>query len=102
MSNDLISRSALEKAIRKYADEVGCNRGEYELANGILKALSIVEQAETAYDIDKVIEQLEDEIRVIKNNMCVESVDVFKRKLANRLQQTEKMLDIVKAGGIHD
>ena len=36
--NDLISREAVVKDIRKYADEVGCNRGEYELANGILKA----------------------------------------------------------------
>ena len=46
MSN-LISRSALIKKIRDYADEVGCVRGEYELANGILKAISVVEDAQT-------------------------------------------------------
>ena len=45
--NDLISRSALVKKIRDYADEVGCVRGEYELANGILKAISVVEDAPT-------------------------------------------------------
>ena len=53
--SDLISRKALEKAIRAYADEVGCNRGEYELANGILKSLSIVDKVPIAYDVDKVI-----------------------------------------------
>lgn len=45
--SDLISRSALIKKIRDYADEVGCVRGEYELANGILKAISVVEDAPT-------------------------------------------------------
>lgn len=45
--SDLISRSALIKRIRDYADEVGCVRGEYELANGILKAISVVEDAPT-------------------------------------------------------
>ena len=45
--SDLISRSALIKKIRDYADEVGCVRGEYELANGILKAISVVEDTPT-------------------------------------------------------
>ena len=43
--SDLISSSALIKRIRDYADEVGCIRGEYELANGILKSISVVEEA---------------------------------------------------------
>lgn len=42
--SDLISRSALEKSIRAYADQVHC-RGEIELANGILKSLAMVENA---------------------------------------------------------
>ena len=58
MGNDLISRKALEQSIRDYADEVGCNRGEQELANGILKALSKVDEAPTAYDITEVVEKL--------------------------------------------
>ena len=45
--DDLIRKSALIKRIRDYADEVGCVRGEYELANGILKAISVVEDAPT-------------------------------------------------------
>ncbi len=35
----LIDADMAEKILREYADDVGCNRGEYELANGILKAV---------------------------------------------------------------
>lgn len=35
----LIDADVAEKILREYADDVGCNRGEYELANGILKAV---------------------------------------------------------------
>lgn len=57
MSNDLISRKEAERFLRAYADEVGCNRGEYELANGILKAacfLSENENVPAVYDADEV------------------------------------------------
>lgn len=60
MKGDTISRSALEKDIRKYADEVGCNRGEYELANGILKALICVENAPEVTAVPMVHRELTD------------------------------------------
>lgn len=43
----LIDADVAEKIIREYADEVGCNRGEYELANGILKAVCKLEDVPT-------------------------------------------------------
>ena len=46
---DLISRKETEKMLRKYADEVGCNRGLYELANGILKAVSYLDNIPDAF-----------------------------------------------------
>ena len=55
--NDLISRQAVIENIRKYADKKCCN-GEIELANGILKSLSIIKKQPTAYDVDKVVDQL--------------------------------------------
>ncbi len=55
--NDLISRQAVIENIRKYADKKFCN-GEIELANGILKSLSIIKKQPTAYDVDEVVEQL--------------------------------------------
>lgn len=63
MDNDLISRNKTVQLLRAYADEVGCERGEYELANGILKAacfLSDSENVPTAHDVDKIVERLED------------------------------------------
>ena len=46
MDNDLISRNKAVQFLRAYADEVGCKRGEYELANGILKAACFLEDSE--------------------------------------------------------
>lgn len=65
MSGDLISRKETERILREYADDVGCNRGEYEMANGILKAVCCMNKPEnvpTAYDVEEVIHQLEDAI----------------------------------------
>ena len=62
MDDDLISRNDAIKKLREYADEVGCNRGEYELANGILKAVSFLKNPSpipTAYDVNKVVERLD-------------------------------------------
>lgn len=93
---DLISRKALERAIRDYADEVGCNRGEYELANGILKSLSVVKNQPTAYDVDKVIEELK------KNTFCAECYDEaarFDGEVFDCLLFLDDVHKIVKAGG---
>lgn len=92
--NDLISRKAVEKAIRAYADEVGCNRGEYELANGILKSLSIVVNQPTAYDVDKVINKLE-------NKMFSAELygDEWDGQTVNNLLCMGDVYEIVKGGG---
>ena len=58
--SDLISRAETERLLREYADEVGCKRGEYELANGILKAVSYIRHnVPTAYDVEAVVEKLD-------------------------------------------
>ena len=46
MNRDLISRNRTVQLLRAYADEVGCKRGEYELANGILKAACFLSDSE--------------------------------------------------------
>ena len=95
MSNDLISRSQVEKLLRVYADDVGCNREEYELANEILKAvcfLSYVENILTAYDVDKVVEQIK---KATDEHGLVDYINdkpVIKK---------EKAIEIVKAGGVN-
>ena len=102
MSDDLISRKDLEKAIRAYADDVGCNRGEYELANGILKALSMVEIAPTAYDVDKIAEELERRAliadKVSFGLSCINERHT-ELKIADTYRQAKL---IVKSGGINN
>lgn len=40
----MINEKKLIEELRKYADELGTVRGEIELANGVLKAISIIEK----------------------------------------------------------
>lgn len=40
----MIDEKKLIEELRKYADELGTVRGEIELANGVLKAISIIEK----------------------------------------------------------
>lgn len=91
MSDELISRKETERILRAYADDVGCNRGEYVLANGILKAVSCVTDPEiipTAYDADKVVKQLEN----LRDRFYSEDFHI--RGIL------EKAIEIVKSGGV--
>lgn len=88
----LIDADVAEKIIRDYADEVGCNRGEYELANGMLKAVCKLEDIPTAYDLDKVLEQLEKEV-ALENDWDDEMSCGARNAYSHAI-------NIVKAGGI--
>ena len=84
----LIDADVAEKMLRSYADEVGCQRGEYELANGILKSVCYLENIPTAYDSDKVVEQLKDHaIEFEAFGQCSDYVEL------------SHAIDIVKGGG---
>lgn len=56
----MIDEKRLIEELRKYADELGTVRGEIELANGVLKAISIINEQ------PKVEEQKIDEKELIK------------------------------------
>lgn len=85
----MISKEKLIKDIRVYADLKGAN-GEVELANGILKALSIIKEQPIAYDADKVVKQLE------KNKInCNNSGTIFDTWDYVKLN---KAIEIVKSG----
>lgn len=68
---DLISRSFAIKLLRNYADLKFAN-GEPELSGGIFKAVSYIknDNIPTAYDAEKVIQQLEEKISSYE--LCVE------------------------------
>lgn len=91
----MISRSETSKALRTYADEVGCRRGEYELANGILKAACFIEDCEnirTAYDINKVIGELR---KIQYEDECCETSLVVETERAEKIirSQARKQID---------
>lgn len=79
MSDDLISRKALLKELREIMDEPHNTM----FLMGIGAAVSIVEHRETAFDKEKVIEELED---YLFEKYCVEG--------------DEKIAEIVEKGGI--
>lgn len=63
INNDLISRKTAVEKLTEYADSK-LQLGRTELANGVLRAIHILENQDdvpTAYSIEKVVEELENE-----------------------------------------
>lgn len=84
-NNDLISRQTAIDKLFEYA-ESKFQSGEIELANGILKAKCFLESPcniSTAYNVDKVLEQLE-----------------YSRVPNTGIAGYHKVVEIVKGGGI--
>jgi hypothetical protein len=87
MSNDLISRKSVLDYIEK---EISTARSTETIS--YLRALSvhINEYEPTAFDVDKVVEELEGELRYIS---LIEGLNYMEFKEA---------IDVVKAGGIDE
>lgn len=84
-NNGLISRQTAIDKLSEYA-ESKFQSGEIELANGILKAKCFLESPcniPTAYNVDKVLEQLE-----------------YSRVPNTGIAGYHKVVEIVKGGGI--
>ena len=84
-NNGLISRQTAIDKLFEYA-ESKFQSGEIELANGILKAKCFLESPcniPTAYDVDKVLEQLE-----------------YSRVPNTGIAGYHKVIEIVKGGGV--
>lgn len=89
MSNDLISRSAVIAIIEKKRLMVGKHdlSAEYKLA-GVQEE---IENLPTAYDVDKVVEQLKENSFVPGDKIGVSDAKII---------MSEKAVEIVKSGGI--
>ncbi len=85
----LINADVAEKLLREYADDVGCNRGEYEMANGILKAVSYIRHnIPTAYDVEKVVERFDSHHRDYYYDEAIDIVEegwVYEQKRNNNV-----------------
>lgn len=85
MSNDLISR---QKLIRSIAKEYDTQYGRYSF----VEMIGNVQKEATAYDVDKVIEQLQK----AENNVSFYGTDNFEDKRIS----LDKAIEIVRKGGV--
>ena len=86
MSDDLISRKALLKELREIMDEPHNTM----FLMGIGAAVSIVEHRETAFDKEKVKQELKGEIELVAHNPMI----------AGRYIKKSRAIEIVEKGGI--
>ena len=86
MKDDLISRKTLLKELREIMDEPHNTM----FLMGIGAAVSIVEHRETAFDKEKVIEELRGEIHLTVHDPMI----------AGRYIKKERAIEIVEKGGI--
>ena len=111
MSNDLISRSAVMESIKRHSYPVSQRNNSIENGMTLTGIQQCVDEEPTAYDVDKVVEQLEN---IKTDNSCK---DCKYRDKCDELQNfynpddnvdlcglTIKHLaiEIVKAGGVSD
>ena len=108
MSGDLISRSRLTEEIRGLRVTVtGLRAGkgilsefEKQYRESILK---VIDNQPTAYDVDKVVERLEEEVKYQNEKaeeeplFCELTFEEARRKMA---ECYEHAIEIVKAGGV--
>lgn len=95
MSNDLISRSALVQSLR--------NNILVDVTPNLEQA---IEEQPTAYDVDKVVERLEEKLKFIREEQktdCIKNDGYWTPEQGMRegmIISYLKSLEIVKSGGI--
>lgn len=70
MSNDLISRSKLLEHMENWAFQecpVGIDEPESDVYRTIKEAIKMIQEQPTAFDVDKVVEQLEEKSKQYEN-----------------------------------
>lgn len=101
MSNDLISRKAVMDYLQEQQANVIIEKNKnnpvtYDAAKGMLASvdafMNFIVQAPTAYDVDKVVEQLKDKIEITWSH------DYF----GGKKDAFNEAIEIVKGGGVDE
>lgn len=90
MSGDLISKDVLLEDIRNNITE----------CSGIMGWLKLINSQPVAYDVDKVVEKLEDAKSMVPVNRLLDDIINDKPKELGQLMAYDKAIKIVKAGGV--
>lgn len=96
MSNDLISRSALMSNIENQSRQWG---EDYDTE----QILGDIEDAPTAYDVDKVVERLKKRKKyLLKEFVLAEKAEEVKEKSLVRINEIDGIIKTVKEGGVNE
>ena len=96
MNNDLISRESLLKDIDKMTEEYSYERDGVVVMDVLTCVRDMVNDMSTAYDVDKVIEQLENEACRCAPFFCDDYRDDYER---GKFDAYNEVVEIVKKGG---
>lgn len=108
MSDDLISRSYLLKQYdlkdcTKYGSETAEQQRKSYDTMMLYEIAGMIEDAPTAYDVDKVIEQLEERKEyLLKDFVLADKADEVKERTMARINEIDGIIEIVKSGGVAD
>lgn len=104
MSGDLISKQMLSKEIKEkiIPDKYGTSNAVLDVMGAVLR---VIWEQQTAYDVEKVIQQLEenkeDAIKAIEENSPSEFHMIKIRDLRELFEEyTREQIEIVKKGGV--
>ena len=116
MSNDLISRSAFVKEINEHMKNVyGCecdiesvsdfqdgNKSEESyIVQGLFEAFELIGNVPTTYDVDKVVERLEERKKyILKEFVLADKSQYVKDISVARINEIDGLVEIIKSGGI--
>lgn len=106
MSNDLISRSAVIEEMNNllkspYANSIQFGVERREVIGNVKKLC--VEKILTAYDVDKVVEELEKRKKyLLKEFVLSEKAEEVRKESLARINEIDGIIGIVKAGGANE
>ncbi|MEY8265112.1 hypothetical protein AALA79_01845 [Lachnospiraceae bacterium 64-25] len=103
MSNDLISRSALLEEINNFSMRItsSVNATAITIMEETKKSIAkMIDEQPTAYDLDKVMERLEELRETVPVNRLLDDIIKDKPKELGQLMAYRKAIEIVKSGGI--
>ena len=95
----LIDDNLLKKGIKKWLKPSKPDEDEYiSITDALVSTLQEIEEQPTAYDPDKVVEQLEELKSLVPVNRILEDIVNEKPKELGMLIAYEKAIEIVKGG----
>lgn len=104
MSSDLISKNKLLENIRNWDFQecpVGAFESESDVYKTIKEAIDTIKEQPTAYDVEKIVEQLKD-LKTYKLNLADAMLEIMRRVELGNYVCLEDVIEIVKSGGVAD